>query len=586
MATSGQFDGVEFKQYQEHFDHLESLHSDRNKVNQRMDALYWMDWGEEGRVQQQGDNVKITKSPRARNKIKGFVQLMTAADPEWSVPHDVNDATVHPVSSQMEKFIKATWLSGGRVRKAPIHYDMVLSAALYAETHLAISSTKDLLDRAPKDKPGVVGRLERIHARTPYIFDVWHPSQGYPEFDGLGLRGFARNFSMNAQEICEQWEDGEAVLGLKNKGYSPFDRFDCKMLYTLDKQIVWVSGVDRPLFLENLDLPFIPVIAQVVDGSRLFEKEDQRREPFLLTLSKSSLPERENLLLTVMFTMAYALGTGPLFSYQSVDPDRKLVIDKSQAYSVVRTQVGERFDQVAQNVIDPSLLQSWQIAMDLEEESTLRGQALGEPVGANAPYSSVALLSQAGRLPLVPAQRTLSWALGEAGEMCLRWLKKDKRTGYARADEISVELKGAEVPEHFQVTGQLEITLPHDSQLATNVALMGTQGENPLFSQRHAREKVMKIGQSDEMQEEIWTEQSSNYKAQKYMLQALAEIAQLEQMALQPGQASGIPGAGMGGPPMPLTPAGMEPEGSAPQMTPADVEQNPFPPMEPVPPLA
>lgn len=594
--SAGQIDGTEFKQYRQHAEHLKSIHTKRNKQNTRMDQLYWMNWLERGKVSQQGKNVKITLSPRARNKVKGFTWLLTAAEPEWSVPFDTNEVSIQAVSSKIEKFMKATWMAGGRVRKSPLHYDMSLSAGLYAETHLAITSTKDLLDNA-SDKPGTRARLERIAERTPYVFDVWHPSQGYPEFDSLGLRGFYRRFTITAQEIEESWRDGKAVLAISKKDYSPFDTFDCNMLYTLEKQVVWLDGVDRPLFLEDHGLPFIPIVAQVTDGSRIFEKEEQRREPFLWTLAQSELPERENLLLTVMFTLAYALGTGPLFSYQAVDPDRKLVVDKSQPFSVVRTQVGERFDQIAQNVIDPSLLQTWQMALDLEEESTIRGQALGEPLGGNAPYSMVALLSQAGRLPMVMPQRTLSWALGEAAEICLKWMKKDGRTGYARSDDMNITLKADEIPEHFEIRGQIDISLPHDQQVATNIALMGTQGDNPLFSHRYAREEIMKIGQSDSMQEEVWTEHASALKARKYQLELMAQMAQLEQQALQPGQASGIPGAmgpGQMPPQMPpqmpgqgpMMPAGMEPpQGSNMLSTPSDVQQNPFPPMEPYPPL-
>lgn len=597
MATDGQFDQTEFKQYQEHFRHLKDKHGVRNDNNQKMDNLYWMRWLDQQKVTQQGENIKATLSPRARNKIKGYVRLLTTADVEWSVPHEINNAIVHPVSSKIEKFVKAMWFAASRVRQSPIHYDMVLSASLYAETHLAITSTQDLLDRAPKDKPGVQARLERIHERTPYTFDVWHPSQGYPEFDGLGLRSFARNFSATSQEICEQWEDGDAVLKLRKKEYNPFDKHDCRMLYTLDQQIVWIEGVDRPLFLENHDLPFIPIVAQVVEGSRLFEKEEERREPFLWGLAKSGLPERQNLLLTVMFTLAYALGTGPLFSHEGIDPDRKLVVDQSQPFKVVRLQAGERFRQIAQNIIDPSLLQTWEIAMSMEEESTISSLSLGEPLGSSTPYSSAALFTQAGRLPLVMPQRNLSWALGEAAEICLEWMKKDGRTAYARGGDINVTLSPQEIPDHLEIQGALDVSLPHDQQIATNVALMGTQGDSPLFSQRHAREKIMKIGQSDDMQEEIYTEQAANLHTKKYSLEIMAQMAQLEQAALQPGQAGGLPGAGppgmppgmppgaMPGSPPGMMPADLEPEGSAPQLQNADL-QNPFPPAEPVPPLA
>lgn len=584
MPTDGQVDISEFKHYVEHHAYLKRKYAAYRGVCERMEALYWMQWGEQGKVQQQGENVKITLSPRGRNKIKGFTWLLTAAEAEWDVPFDTNMPAVQAVASKLEKFMKATWMSGGRIRKSPLHYDMALSAGLYAATDLAITSTKDLLDQAPDNMPGAKARAERIHEMTPYLFEVWNPKDDYPEYDLMGLRAFGRDFQLSAQEIVEQWQDGKSVLDSRGKSYNPFERLTCHMLYTLDKQAVWVEGIERPLFFDNHSLPFIPIVSQVTDGSRLFDKEEERREPFLWTLAKSGLPERENLILTVMFTLAYALGTGPLFNYQSIDPDRKLKVDHSQPFKVVRTQVGERFDQVAQNIIDPSLMQTWQMALDLEEESTLRGQTLGEPLGANAPYSMVALLSQAGRLPMVMPQRTLSWALGEAAEICLKWMKKDKRTGYARADDVNVILKPEEIPDHFQINGKIDISLPHDAQAATNIALMGTQGDDPLFSKRYAREHVMKIGQSDEMQDEIWGERSGNLFAQKYFLEIMAQLARLEQQAMQPGQASGIPGA----PPMqaPVQPPSMEPMGSAPQLNPEDVNQNPFPPMEPVPPLA
>lgn len=264
----------------------------------------------------------------------------------------------------------------------------------------------------------------------------------------------------------------------------------------------------------------------------------------------------------------------------------------------MRMRVGERTEPLAKQIIDPSMIESWQTAIQLEEESTLPRQTLGEPLAGPQPYSSVALLHQAGRLPLLMSQRMAGWAIGSAIETAIDWMKYDKYSGTARYQENEIAIKADDIPDHYEVKAELEISLPQDDLTNANVARIASEGETPLVSQRYAREKLLKINQSEDMQEEIMTEQAVNLRFRKYMMQQLAQLAQVEQMAMQPpGPAQGMPMGpegpmGPGGPPMgpmgpnmPTQPEMMQPEMGQPPI----IEPNPLGAMqqqaEPVPPF-
>src|SRR3972149_6725512 len=169
----------------EHARELESANTARNTLFQDMENMYFMTWAEEARVKEQIKNVKLTKSPRPKNDIQGAIRLLIASDPIFSVPHDINSEQANEKANKLERFAKAMWFSAGRITGDPIHYDVVRSALLFSEIHIAITSTKDLVEWTKGAAPAVVERAKRTADTTPYLFDVWHPSLGYPEWSSL-----------------------------------------------------------------------------------------------------------------------------------------------------------------------------------------------------------------------------------------------------------------------------------------------------------------------------------------------------------------------------------------------------------------
>jgi hypothetical protein len=600
------FDLKMFKDVRGNATELESSAGQRNELFRRMEWLYWMRWNDEEKVRNKIDNVKLTKSPRARNSIKGAERLLTATDPQITIPFNINDAMAKQASSKMEKFAHAMWFASGRIQQRPTHYDVVKSALVYSAINIAITSTRDLVKNAP-DIPAVKARLERTAERTPYLFEVWNPKSCYPEFDQHGLRSFYRKVKTSARDMMSTpfAAEFEKQMNTIKPEYSYFENITLHDYYDLQYRTVWIDASEKPLYQEEHGLPFIPVVSQLVEGSRLFEDAndyrdgrrllEERYEPFLMTLDKSGLAERQNLLLTVLYTITFAIGANPMFVDYVINPDEAPPVDETYPGKTIRMRTGERREPMVKQVVDPSLIESWNTALQLEEESTIPRQTLGEPLSGSNTYSTTALLHQAGRLPLLMSQRMSGWAIGSAIEHAFRWMKHDKYTGDAMYQENDVTMSHDEIPDRFEVKTTLDISLPQDDLTNANVARIASEGDNPLVSQRYARETLLKIGQSEDMQEEIWTEQSGNLKFRKYMMEQLAQLAQVEQMAMQPpGPQQGIPMGGMppgAQPPMPgmpTQPSQLQPDIGQPPI----VEPNPLgmpegqaPPVPPVPPM-
>jgi len=598
------FDSKALNEVKELCDELVQTNSKRNDIFTAMDNLYWMEWGDEGSVSQKIPNVKITRSPKARNDVMGAIRLMIATDPLIAVPHDINNAQAKEKANKIEKFCKAVLFAGGRVAGDPLHYDVVRSALLYDTVNIAINSTKDMLAMASDSAPAIKRRIEEVQKRTPFLLEVLPPKGCYAVRDNLGLVTFHRRVETTVNAVRETFgKAGETALN-SNKSKKAHGKFDVITLcdyYDLKDRVVWLDGYETPIIQEEHGLPFIPIVSQTVSGSKLFDLPEKQHEPFLYTLYRSGLVDRQNLILTVLYTMIFSVGANPMFVDYLIDPDNPHPVDYSVPGGTVHYRVGERRDAMNKEVIDPSLLQGWDIAGDLEMQSTIYRQALGEPLGGNAPFSSVALLAQAGRLPLVSPQKKAGWAIGEALEIVLKWLKSDNQSAKARFEKDDVELRPDDIPDQLDIDVALEVALPQDRLQSANAANMLAQGDNPLVSRKWVLENVLNVGQPEDEFRAIWNERASELFYRRFVNEQLAQIAQMEQMAMQPGQAGGMPGAPGGMPPMgpppgqgmppnmmppmggPMPQPGMPNMGTPPQ--PGMPQRNVMPPEEPIPPM-
>jgi hypothetical protein len=197
--------------------------------------------------------------------------------------------------------------------------------------------------------------------------------------------------------------------------------------------------------------------------------------------------------------------------------------------------------------LDQGFVMGLEIGERKLEESTLYKAALGQPLGGNPSYSMVALLSQQGRLPLLMTQRKLGWALASALELAFEWMKKDAGEYKGRYETKEAVLKANDLPEHVHLDVQLEISLPQDLLQQVGIGMQATAGK--LVSRKWARENLMKIAQSEAMEEEIWDEQAGDMM---YQIELQKMVAQ-EQQAMQPQPQAPMP-QGMPPEQMPMMP--------------------------------
>ncbi len=582
----------EFKIAKDHARDMENENGERNKMYAAMENRYWMRPEEEGAAVNQIQNIKVTRSPRSRNAILAAKRLLIATDPEITIPHDINSTVSQDNFDNIEKFCKAMLFASGRISGNPIHYDAVLSGLLYSDIIIGISSTQNMLDQASNKNPAVQARLEEINLRTPYLFEVYNPISCYTERDIMGVTTFFHKVNTNVGEIEDLWGEAgkKALRSIKNEKYPERKRkVTLCDYYDLKNRFVWLDGFEKPILNEEHGMPFIPVAFSIAEGSNLFSKPEEQREPFLYSVWRSKLDERESLILTAWCSTIFSMGANPMFVEYLNDPSNPPAVDYFVPGGTVRYHANERREVMTRQLIDPAMMDIWNIANTLNEQSTLYRQAAGEPVASSTPYSSLALMSQSGRLPLIGTQRLCSHVIGEALEIALRWMKQEGGVRKAQYEDVSAQLDPASIPTPLDIKVQLEIDTPSDQLNQANAANMLAQGESPMVSKRWVRENILHIGQSDDMEQEIGDEKATDLYMRKYLLKLIMETQQMEQMAMMPPEqiGSGMPGSSVRQPVMPEGAMPQSPNFGTPQQpnqVPGIPNAQPIEPMPPLPP--
>lgn len=563
---------MDFKQIQEHATELESIGRTRNDMYTDIDEMYLCI----DDTLPQRDWIKETISPEARNMVDGAARLLRAGDPIWSVPIETNERAIAKKASMLEKAARAIWTNAGQVSGRPRHYDPVLSALLYAEIQIPVISTK-LLAKTAKGKQK--DRWERIAEKAPILFDCVPPREGYSQW---GLGGLDAYYSKRSMLVGEVWSRyGETFLS--DRKYS--ERIDVSDYWSLDDHCIWAAGESKPIIKEANPYPYIPIVSTMVEGSMLFQgnSEYQTRQPFLYAVWKTNVWKRANLHLTLVASLAFEVGSTPLLVFESIS-ETEPVINFDEPGGLVKIKAGEKIYPLMVKAVSADLTQAGQQWSDLLVQSTMYRQVFGESLGPNAPFSYYSSVAQAGRLPMVVYQKMLSFSFGQAMQMAFDMIREEK--GQVRVSgekgQGAQNIKANDIPKEFDLQASLEITLPQDERLNAQVAtqLVGAG----LISKQYAREVFLRIGQSDEMEEQIQEERYQDMYAQM----DLQREAQRLQMQMQPGMQQGMqqpgqPGVPPGGPQVPpeMAQPGMQPgmpgvEEGLPMMEPAEPTGSPF----------
>jgi hypothetical protein len=232
-------------------------------------------------------------------------------------------------------------------------------------------------------------------------------------------------------------------------------------------------------------------------------------------------------------------GSGPLVA---IDPDS---IADGAGVDVnfsggLRYMIG-RAQLLDDKVFDVNLTRALDMLNGMGAESTMYPQALGAPVGGSATaFSTVSLLSQAGRLPMIAPSEAVAAAIGQIMSIIMRRCKKDGiATNFIKANDI---------PDKFTLTARLDVKLPQDQLRNAQIGETLTQGDNPMVSNEYVRQEIMGINDSTAMEKQIVKE--------KYQALRFVQIAQqiMQQMQGQPINVTS------GGATPPTGPGGVSPQ--------------------------
>lgn len=566
-------------------DLLVSAYAQRDEQGEEMRKMFHMEWSDAPAQ----DWIKATMSPSAYNAVMGVTRIMTSTNPQFSVPFDEAAGDGRGQSEKIERMAKALWAASRRALGRAMHYDLVLSGALFGEMAAGVTATADLVDYA-RDSGDTrnLKRMEALARATPYTFDVYNPLTCYPDRDHLGLRGLLRRTETSWGAVLDEWGalTEEISWGAKGAPARAEKVILCDW-YDYEQRAVWLESRNGEAILHaDHDLPFLPVWAGVSEGTTLFDEPERARFPLLFGSQRSKLWNRENLSLTMIYSLVFALGSNPLLVWKTEEEGGNLAIDRTLPGGVIRVRKDEALEMLAQKVLDSSQTYGLELAQSLNEESTISKMALGAPPDNALAFSAINTLVQSGRLPLMGLKENTGQGIAALVTTALKWLKHNGAEGNKLyADGSYVELRKADIPDELLINVGLDPDLPTDKLNLANVAEALTRGEQPLASKRWARENILNIGQSDQMDSEIWREKRAQLEFQRAMAVLAAQVQQA--VAGQPGGAGAsmpqpMPGAQPGGagggangaPP----PAGVYPPGG--QVTEGAPLAGPLPPGE------
>lgn len=498
------------KEIMDHIRDLDSSYIIRDQEFDEYERMYLMRWPDRPTAT---DTVKPTLSPTARDKVDGAIRLLSSQKPIF---HVSSESTAEKDKiEKIESTLSRWWEQAGKVNRRPLHYDMILSMILYDEIHTVITPVKDYVDKNKDDK-----RIKRIADQTPILFQSWNPHYSHAEFDEFGLCAYHRKTEESWSSVRRKYSD---LIGDKFVNKSNNLNTNVELFYDLDYFGVWIDGEN--IWLEEHGLPCIPIDVTFANGSSFFEKEEDKRQPMLFPLLRSKLWDRENLLLTVIYSQLFSIGMTPIMVYRSKPGDPlDLQMDNSHGFSVATLKEGESLEIITNKGILPQETQNvMQVTSDLIDESTIYSTAFGEKSQGDSTFSETSLLAQSARLPLIAPQRMGGFGISSVVELALM-VMKERNINF---DKNGITLKSKDIPNDIEVNVTLDVILPHER--LQNATIAKALVDSGFASREWAQNNVLGITNTEEMKKQSLEDQASELLKQQGFQLLLAKLATQEQ---------------------------------------------------------
>lgn len=429
----------------------------------------------------------ITPSPSARNEVQGVKRLVDTSEMHVEV---VEGTQSSKNSDKIERGLKRIVEVSGEGKKARLLSDAALAASLYGPVIVFANFYDDKIAASKNAKPYIIQHLEKQKIKSPASIEVLNAEEcSFQNVDGMIVL-FQRKYKLRGNQLKVRygWIEGKPIKD--NMEYVVRD------IYTPEHRVIDVEGYGTVMAMET-KLGCIPVGIGYAGGSELFYKPEEQINPFLFAKTKASLYERETSALTAIFTNMKMRGLlGPLFYIEG--DTRKIDIQHKGGARFITTEGGGKASLIDDKIVDPMAFEILKLIDELNGQSTIYRQTLGENINAGT-FSGLAMLSSAGKLPLVDTTRALEQAFSEIFDHILYRIKTDGMDHPV--------LKASDIPEQYELKVTFKPDLPQDELRNAQIAST-LQG---LVSDEWNHTNILGISDSGAMRKQIFKEQI--YKA-------------------------------------------------------------------------
>lgn len=492
--------------------------TDRVAMLEDMRDMFMMEWSGQPTAQW----IRKVVSPDAFDTIMGLVRLMMASEPEINVPIPGQTETIVK-NEDMERVLRSLLRKANKTREVSALDDAVLSASLFGEVVFRVGNTQDIIARAEKSGNLVLATQAK---KLPFTIDTVNPICTFAETDLLGLHKITIYDHTTAGKVRDYW----GKLFDKQFAYDDDDEIELYDYWDRTWRAVWVKGEQDPIICSEHKLPFIPIVRKIVQGTKLWTRDEATTIwPILYAFYKSGMWDAQNISYTMIYSLAYAMGSVPFLglykkSQNQADPE----IDWTSPGINVRLLEGQEIKRVVDGVIPEDMLRTLNLVEQKTPEMLMPKVVFGQSPGTNMSFSAINLLSQGGRLPIIPIQEGVATAVADVLETILMWVKDDNTERAFWNEGMRSVLNPAEIDiDELHVDVKITPDIPMDRmQIGTLVNQLVAQG---VISKKRAREWLHVMDDTGET-EQILLEQYTEAQAQRYA-QQIGEASDIEMLA-------------------------------------------------------
>lgn len=511
---------------------LISTYSARDKMLKRYREIYFMDNIDAPKDRETDpSDIKITASPNGRNAVVGIHRLLNTSE----LQIDIKDKDTLRDANAIEAGLRTILTQSSANKRGRIESDAALACVLFGYVTIYVEAVADKL--AIKTlSPYKRRHLEKMQTKTPFFLRVINSQESYPEWDEDMMISHTWRYKIKGNALKSRW----GVDCTPATVYTVCDTF------TPEHHVVWAEGGIGTIYAEEHGLGCLPVFSAYSGGSDLFTEPEQQSQAFLYAKAKGNLDKRENAMLTAIFTNQHQRGlAGPMVAINSDRPDQVINV---QYKGGMRYIMGDA-RVIDDKIVDPQLFAIKNLLDELDGQSTIQRQTLGENMGNGIPFSSLSLLSNSGKLPLVDPQRALQQVFKDAFMHITYRIQTE-----AIDNEI---IPPAILTDNLDMTVTLTAKLPQDSLRNSQVA----QGLGDLVTDEWKHQELLQISDSKAMRKQQLKEQ---------MVKAVFEAVITNPQIMQQAAAAIM---GQGNKPPETAPGGAPPPDAAPQDVPPEQMQ-------------